>query len=342
MPKTSKPKVQQVKPNLTEEKTVGVSSKQRQTLLKHLEKRYGWAIILVFAISTVLALGLIFKDVTQQILPGFADDETQSYQSWIAGYEVSGQTGSLQNPSGDGISNIAKFRLGLDPTQAADGSVIIVATEDDESSPEEDSQPPTQNDNTDQPEQNPPVRENTDVVIPDAVNPTPDLALTNDTPDPNPENEDQDNQDDSDQDDKQDQTQDSTNNSETDNQPDNQVTVNNKEAYSEAEVVALLDQLMPIPSADGTSSMPPGFGSSDGSSYASTSNLNGANINGSDSNSSSSGNGIVVSQPAQAVRTGAGQDMLLLLAAGLSLSSGAYLLIKRYQKNPLAVSQGEF
>jgi hypothetical protein len=120
---------QKIKLHPVASKSPKSNSKTKAKKIEGYSKKYGWLIILVFAVSTFTVLGLVFSDVSSQInnrITGRADDELAEYSRWKLQFGLRATDSDANwNLSGDGISNLNKFRANLDPRNVTDGSVIL-------------------------------------------------------------------------------------------------------------------------------------------------------------------------------------------------------------------------
>jgi hypothetical protein len=104
-------------------KSKHVDSKQNLKKLDKFAQKYSWLIIGVFAVSTVVSLGLVVNDIRGNV--GQAALDIAGYNLWKTTYGLNSNSNDANwNLSGDGITNYNKYTLNQSLALAFDGSVI--------------------------------------------------------------------------------------------------------------------------------------------------------------------------------------------------------------------------
>ena len=92
--------------------------------LDKLAQKYSWLVIGVFAVSTVVVLGLVVNEIRGNV--GQAALDLAGYNSWKTTYGLNASANDANhNLSGDGVTNYNKYTLSQNLSNVFDGSVIL-------------------------------------------------------------------------------------------------------------------------------------------------------------------------------------------------------------------------
>lgn len=117
----------QVHPN-AKSKHLDQNKNQNLKKLDKLAQKYSWLVIGVFAISTVVVLGLVVNEIRGNV--GQAALDLTGYNSWKTTYGLNASANDANwNQSGDGITNYNKYTLNQSLNNVFDGSVIPTAVQ---------------------------------------------------------------------------------------------------------------------------------------------------------------------------------------------------------------------